>query len=119
MKDIGAKHGISVSEIALRWLNHHSALKRAHGDSIITGGKNIKNIEASLRKYPCMRTCFFVVGRSPMSPMFIYLILESLDKPPLPDDVVKVTEEVWQLVKGSCQTYHNNSRVSDQDNNKK
>jgi len=79
LRAAAAKHGISVSEIALRWINHHSLLKRSFGDAIITGGSKIHNLEAS-----------FV----------------SFEKPALPEDLLKVAEECWQTVKGDPASYH-------------
>lgn len=48
LREVGAANGLSVSEIALRWLAHHSHLKHGLNDAIITGGRKAENIEATL-----------------------------------------------------------------------
>lgn len=34
-----------MAEIALRWVSHHSLLKREHGDAVIIGTSTLKHIE--------------------------------------------------------------------------
>jgi len=65
-------HGLTVPEVAFRWLSHHSALRREHGDAVIIGGKSLSSFESSL---------------------------QNLDKDKLPSDLVSVVEELWQEVK--------------------
>jgi len=79
LREVGAKHGLGVQDIALRWLAHHSHLKHGLNDAIITGGRKVENIERTL------------------------VIVE---KPTLPADVLKVVEEVWELVKADAVAYH-------------
>ena len=42
---VAAKHGLTLAEIALRWVSHHSLMKREHGDSILIGASSVKHIE--------------------------------------------------------------------------
>jgi len=79
LKAVAKKHGLTVSEVALRWLNHHSLLKRSHDDGIVMGGKTPSNIETTLT---------------------------NLDKPALPKEVVDVVEQVWQEIKADAPAYH-------------
>jgi len=79
LREAAAKHDFTVSELALRWINHHSQLSGAKNDAIITGGSKIGNLEASFT---------------------------SLEKPALPADVLKIAEEVWEIVKGDAASYH-------------
>ncbi|KAF8892595.1 hypothetical protein BD779DRAFT_1197069 [Infundibulicybe gibba] len=37
IQNITQSHGLSVSEVAFRWLSHHSRLNRKFGDSVIIG----------------------------------------------------------------------------------
>eukprot|EP00026_Physarum_polycephalum_P009493 Phypoly_transcript_09618.p1 GENE.Phypoly_transcript_09618~~Phypoly_transcript_09618.p1 ORF type:complete len:312 (-),score=41.15 Phypoly_transcript_09618:183-1118(-) len=48
LRAVAEKHGLTVSEIALRWLTHHSLLKREHGDAIVMGGKTLSYIQNTL-----------------------------------------------------------------------
>jgi len=79
LKATAAEHGISVEELSYRWLNHHSLLKAEHGDRIILGGKTFEKIQKSL---------------------------EYVERPPLPVEVVKIADEVWELVKAEAAPYH-------------
>lgn len=78
LKEAAAKHGITVQEIALRWIVHHSLLKGEHGDGIITGGSKLVNIKNSL---------------------------VALEKPPLPADLLKLVEDIWNNVKDNAVPY--------------
>ncbi|KAH8646137.1 NADP-dependent oxidoreductase domain-containing protein [Xylariales sp. PMI_506] len=48
LHDAGSKEGVSVTEIGLRWLMYHSALR--DGDGIILGGKRLAQIESNVRE---------------------------------------------------------------------
>ncbi|KAJ7302669.1 NADP-dependent oxidoreductase domain-containing protein [Mycena albidolilacea] len=64
-----APHGISESDAALRWLAHHSVLKKEFGDAVIVGASSAKHLEENL---------------------------EALDKGPLPADVVEALDAGWE-----------------------
>ena len=42
---MAAKHGLTLAEIALRWVSHHSLMKREYGDSILIGASSLKHVE--------------------------------------------------------------------------
>ena len=42
---VAQKHNLTLAEIALRWVSHHSLMKREHGDSIIIGASSLNHIE--------------------------------------------------------------------------
>ncbi|MCJ1391046.1 hypothetical protein MMC18_003907 [Xylographa bjoerkii] len=67
--DEAQKHGLTGQAVALRWVLHHSALSEQHGDAMIIGASSLHQLEENL---------------------------EICDGGPLPDDIVKVVEEVWQ-----------------------
>ncbi|KAG6823186.1 hypothetical protein H0H92_011108, partial [Tricholoma furcatifolium] len=67
-----------IPEIALRWISHHSLLKREHGDSVLIGASSLKHIEQNLL---------------------------DLEKGPLPDDVVKALDEAWVVAKPYSSIY--------------
>lgn len=64
------KHDFYTHEAALRWCLHHSALKKDLGDGIIVGASSSQQLEANLK---------------------------ACEARPLPDEVVKVIEEIWPL----------------------
>jgi aflatoxin B1 aldehyde reductase len=68
------KQGISMLEVAFRWLLHHSALNMgARGnDGIIIGVSSLEQLTANLK---------------------------ALEKGPLPEDLLAKVEEAWEMVK--------------------
>ena len=48
LRPVAKKHGLTEAECALRWMTHHSLLKREHGDSIIIGASSVKQIEQNM-----------------------------------------------------------------------
>jgi aflatoxin B1 aldehyde reductase len=64
------EHHLSLTEVSLRWLMHHSALKE--GDAIILGAKTLQQLEGN------------VAG---------------CRKPPLPNELVKAVEQMWEDTK--------------------
>ncbi|KAH8434849.1 aldo/keto reductase family protein [Aspergillus melleus] len=72
------KHGLTVAEVALRWLKHHSLLRREFDDAIIVGASSVKHLESNL---------------------------VDLEKGPLPDDVVRAVEDAWSCVRGVVPPY--------------
>ena len=42
---VAQKHGLTLAEIALRWISHHSLLKREHGDAVLIGASSVEHIE--------------------------------------------------------------------------
>ena len=42
------KHNLTLAEVPLRWISHHSQLKREHGDAVIVGVSSTKHIETNL-----------------------------------------------------------------------
>lgn len=52
-----------MTEVALRWVSHHSLLKREYGDSILIGASSVNHIEQNmvdLEKGP-LRKSFIVL----------------------------------------------------------
>lgn len=80
MVEAAAKqHGLTLAEVALRWISHHSLLRREHGDAIIIGASSLAHIEQNL---------------------------VDLEKGPLPEDVVKTLDGAWASVKGVAANYY-------------
>ena len=78
IRSAGDKHGLSVAEVALRWLEHHSLMRKDLGDAIIVGASSTKHLEENLR---------------------------DLEKGPLPEDVVKAVDDAWLKVKAIAPKY--------------
>jgi len=72
------KEGLTVAEVALRWMNHHSQMKKEYGDAVIIGASSINHIEQNLI---------------------------DLEKGPLPATVVQALDEAWGVVKGDVIKY--------------
>nr|GAT49112.1 aldo-keto reductase [Mycena chlorophos] len=75
---VGDKHGLTLAEIALRWVSHHSLMKREQGDAVIIGASSLAHIEQNL---------------------------VDLEKGPLPEDAVKALDDAWASVKGVATNY--------------
>ncbi len=45
IKDAADKAGLTMSEVALRWVSHHSLMKREYGDSVLIGASSLNHIE--------------------------------------------------------------------------
>ncbi|RSH94204.1 hypothetical protein EHS25_004007 [Saitozyma podzolica] len=80
VEEVAAKHNLSVIEIALRWVMHHSALNVAKdgGDGIIIGVSSQAQLEDNLK---------------------------NLEKGPLPDEVVQVLDQAWLHTKAVAPPY--------------
>lgn len=78
IQSAGQKHGLTIGEIALRWLKHHSVLQEDLGDAIIIGASSVKHLEDNLA---------------------------DLEKESLPKDVVAAVEQAWPMVKSVAPVY--------------
>ncbi|KAI0790931.1 aflatoxin B1-aldehyde reductase [Abortiporus biennis] len=77
LKEVADKHGLKLSEVALRWLVHHSKITpEDHG--VIVGSKHVEQLDESLT---------------------------DCEKGPLPQEVVDACEETWKKVKGLAPEY--------------
>ncbi|KIK99648.1 hypothetical protein PAXRUDRAFT_822494 [Paxillus rubicundulus Ve08.2h10] len=74
LKSLLDKNNITISGAALRWLQHHSALRPDLGDLVIIGASNPVQLESNL---------------------------EESAKGPLPSDIIKVLDDAWLDVKAS------------------
>lgn len=80
LRPVAKKHGLSEAECALRWMNHHSAMRREQGDKIIIGASSVGHLESNMK---------------------------DLEKGPLPEEVVKALDQGWERCKGvSIKYYH-------------
>jgi len=73
LRPVAEKHSMTEAECALRWMTHHSLLKRENGDAIIIGASSVKHLEENL---------------------------VDLEKGPLPEEVVQALDKGWEGCKG-------------------
>ncbi|KLO16933.1 Aldo/keto reductase [Schizopora paradoxa] len=71
IKAAADKAGLTMAEVALRWISHHSLMKREAGDSVLIGASSLNHIAQNMI---------------------------DLEKGPLPDEVVKVLDDAWLVV---------------------
>ncbi|KAF2770535.1 hypothetical protein EJ03DRAFT_360604 [Teratosphaeria nubilosa] len=69
LRPVAKKHGLTEAECALRWMTHHSLLKRETEDVIVIGASSVKHIEQNL---------------------------VDLEKEPLPEEVLEALNKGWQ-----------------------
>ncbi|KAF7325668.1 Aldo-keto reductase [Mycena kentingensis (nom. inval.)] len=72
------KHQLTMAEVALRWISHHSMMKREFGDSVLIGASSLAHIEQNLL---------------------------DLEKGSLPEEVVQALDEAWLSLKGVAAPY--------------
>jgi len=72
LKPVAQTHNLTLTEIALRWIVHHSQLKKEHGDTVIIGASSVAHIEQNLNDF---------------------------EKGPLPAAVLKAVDDAWDIVK--------------------
>ena len=81
VEPVAEKHSLTLLEVVLRWLVHHSKLKMKDGgrDGVIVGVSSLGQLESNLA---------------------------DLEKGPLPDEVIKVLDETWETItKATCPLY--------------
>ncbi len=78
VRPVAEKHGLTLAEVALRWMTHHSLLGKEYPDAVLIGASSAKHIE-----------------QNPVD----------LDKDELPEDVVKALHSAWERVKPFASKY--------------
>lgn len=79
VRELAAQHSItSGHEVALRWVQHHSALDARLGDAMVVAASSAPQLEQTL---------------------------SGLEKGPLPTEVVEAMEDVWRAAKETAPAY--------------
>jgi aflatoxin B1 aldehyde reductase len=78
IRPVAKKHGMTTSEAALRWMSHHSLLKKENGDAVLLGASSVEQMKGNL---------------------------VNLEKGPLPEEMVQAFDEAWAVVKGTAVPY--------------
>lgn len=73
LRPVAKKNGLTESDCALRWMAHHSELKKDLGDGIIVGASSTRHLEENL---------------------------QALDQVPLPQEVVDALDAGWAKIRG-------------------
>ncbi|KAG8856667.1 hypothetical protein FRB91_000440 [Serendipita sp. 411] len=76
--EAAAKENLTVAEVALRWMSHHSLMKREFGDAVIIGASKSAHLEQNLI---------------------------DLEKGPLPDTIQSAVDAAWRVVAPYVQKY--------------
>ncbi|KAF8212284.1 Aldo/keto reductase [Mycena galopus ATCC 62051] len=76
LKEVAAQHNLRLTEIALRWCQHHSVL--GEEDGVILGASSVSQLK---------QNC------------------EDSAKGPLPDAIVSAINEAWEISRGTAVTY--------------
>jgi len=79
IRTVAEKFNLTLTEIALRWMSHHSFLKREYGDSILIGASSLNHIEQNL---------------------------VDLEKGPLPEEIVQALDNAWFKVQSYASRYY-------------
>ncbi|KAJ3854062.1 Aldo/keto reductase [Lentinula lateritia] len=79
IRTIADAHELSMAEVALRWLCHHSVLKRDFGDSVLIGASSLKHVKQNL---------------------------VDLEKGPLPENVIEALDKGWETVRPYASSYY-------------
>ena len=45
LRPVCEKHGLTLAEVALRWMSHHSLMKRKYNDAVLIGASSTRHIE--------------------------------------------------------------------------
>jgi aflatoxin B1 aldehyde reductase len=78
LKEAAEKHKLTLAEVSMRWLVHHSSLSKEKGDAIIVGASSVKHLVENL---------------------------DDLEKGPLPEDVVEAVDRAWATARAVVPKY--------------
>ncbi|KAJ5535551.1 Aldo/keto reductase [Penicillium frequentans] len=79
LRPLAKKHGLTEAECGLRWMAHHSVMKRELKDGVIIGAS---------------------------SPAQLGQNLLDLEKGPLPEEIVKALDAGWKGISGTYGYWH-------------
>ena len=78
IKTVTEKYGMTCAEATFRWLSHHSMLDGDRGDAVIIGASKLHHLQNNIK---------------------------DLQAGPLPDEIVTIFEQAWQVTKASSPEY--------------
>ena len=95
------KYDLTLPEVALRWLAHHSMLKGEHGDAILIGVSSVEQAEQNLldlEKGP-LRALLCIPDCSSMDPCADVVGFPA-------EDVVQALDEAWKDRESQAEVYY-------------
>ena len=95
------KYDLTLPEVALRWLAHHSMLKGEHGDAILIGVSSVKQTEQNLvdlEKGP-LHTLLCIPDCSTLEACTDVVVSTA-------EDVVKALDEAWKDRESQAEVYY-------------
>ncbi|KAJ7239763.1 NADP-dependent oxidoreductase domain-containing protein [Mycena haematopus] len=78
LRDAAAKHGLSLPQVAFRWLQHHSQFDSSKGDAIVIGSSTLEQLQQTLKWN---------------------------EEGPLPAEILKVVDDLFERNKGALAHY--------------
>jgi len=94
IQEVATKHGLTMTEIALRWISHHSMLKREYNDAVIIGASSLKHVRENLED----------LEKGPLRELIQKDCTTNLT-PCVAEEVVAVLDEVWLEAKPHAAAY--------------
>ncbi|TGO80975.1 hypothetical protein BPOR_1464g00010 [Botrytis porri] len=79
LRPVIKKHGLTEAECGLRWMAHHSSMKKELNDAVIVGASSVEQLEQNLN---------------------------DLENGELPDEVVEALEKCWKHISGVYKYFH-------------
>ena len=78
LADAAQQHDLTLVQIAMSWLKHHSLMNESLGDAIILGASKIEQLEENLK----------ALNTSPLDPL-----------------IIDILDQGWELIKPNCFKY--------------
>ena len=104
IEPVAEREGLTLLEIALRWVVHHSLLEFASNASTAKQGETDAGSKSEENKPKKKGNDGVIIGVSSLAQLKSNLA--DLEKGPLPDAVVEKLDEIWENVtKGGSDTY--------------
>lgn len=72
LKPVAQAHNLTLVEVALRWMIHHSLMKKEHGDKVIIGASSVEQLAQNL---------------------------DAFEKGPLPKEILEAVDAAWEHMK--------------------
>ncbi|KAJ5632860.1 Aldo/keto reductase [Penicillium lividum] len=79
LRSLGEKYDLTEAECGLRWMMHHSALKKELGDAVLIGASSPAQLEKNLLDF---------------------------EKGPLPEEIVQALDKGWKVISGTYRYWH-------------
>ena len=99
VKPAADKHGLTMAEVALVWMTHHSQLGKEYSDAVLIGASRLVSCDEHESESGEANPEIW------NSTKHIEQNLKDLEKGPLPEDVVKALDGAWEKVRPLTSRY--------------